>query len=378
MKFFGKELKFNNNKVYHAGDKPTPSEIGAFPVTGGTINGNVYAKGDAVIDGDLTAYYGTTNLDSLYVHNVANFEDDVCIKDGQSMYIGQDEVYHPGNKPTASEIGAAASNHTHNYATINDSTTATGTAWSSSKTLQEINTSYNTMTKRVEGLEEECYETFLNRNNGMMYGRLKFDSNATSSDLSAPTQLAHGLLGSYGNLKLLANTDYTDGNNSEYVQIAAARGLSPTTSQGITVYGSYATCFGKTISTEGHGHSYLSTKGTNTISSTSADTTANWGAHGHSVHWYTATGQLNNQPSQWGYLLNLGNGSEVHQLWMTQASGDLYHRGGNASGWSGSWRTILDTSNFAGRTKINLNGKAFTINGSAPSGPATGDVWVQI
>ena len=29
MKFFGKELKFNNNKVYHAGDKPTPAEIGA-------------------------------------------------------------------------------------------------------------------------------------------------------------------------------------------------------------------------------------------------------------------------------------------------------------------------------------------------------------
>ena len=29
MKLFGREFKFNNNKVYHAGDKPTPSEIGA-------------------------------------------------------------------------------------------------------------------------------------------------------------------------------------------------------------------------------------------------------------------------------------------------------------------------------------------------------------
>lgn len=29
MKVFGKEFKFNNYKVYHAGDKPTPSEIGA-------------------------------------------------------------------------------------------------------------------------------------------------------------------------------------------------------------------------------------------------------------------------------------------------------------------------------------------------------------
>lgn len=31
MRILGKELKFNNNKVYHAGDKPTPSEIGASP-----------------------------------------------------------------------------------------------------------------------------------------------------------------------------------------------------------------------------------------------------------------------------------------------------------------------------------------------------------
>lgn len=36
MKLFGKELKFNNNKVYHAGDKPTPSEIGAAASSHGT------------------------------------------------------------------------------------------------------------------------------------------------------------------------------------------------------------------------------------------------------------------------------------------------------------------------------------------------------
>ena len=29
MKILGKELTFNGNKVYHAGDKPTVSEIGA-------------------------------------------------------------------------------------------------------------------------------------------------------------------------------------------------------------------------------------------------------------------------------------------------------------------------------------------------------------
>lgn len=95
-----------------------------------------------------------------------------------------------------------------------------------------------------------------------------------------------------------------------------------------------------------HGHSTISIKGNNTISSTSNDTTSKWGAQGNSVHWYTNTGQLTDQPSQWGYILNIGSGSEVHQIWMTQASGSLYHRGGNGSGWSGSWREILDSSNF--------------------------------
>ena len=32
---------------------------------------------------------------------------------------------------------------------------------------------------------------------------------------------------------------------------------------------------------------------------------------------------------------------------MTQSSGDLLHRGGNNSGWSGSWRTILDSENYS-------------------------------
>ena len=96
-----------------------------------------------------------------------------------------------------------------------------------------------------------------------------------------------------------------------------------------------------------HEHNYLNVKGTNTINSTANDTTAKWGAHKNSVHWYTETNKINGQPSQWGYLVNIGQDSEVHQVWMTQSSGDLLHRGGNNSGWSGSWRTILDSENYS-------------------------------
>lgn len=90
--------------------------------------------------------------------------------------------------------------------------------------------------------------------------------------------------------------------------------------------------------------------GPNPITSTANDTTAKWGAYGPgTLSFYSATGQLIDQPAQWGLLLTLsaGIGAEVHQIWTTQSSGNLLHRGGNASGWNGTWRTILDSSNYS-------------------------------
>ena len=113
-----------------------------------------------------------------------------------------------------------------------------------------------------------------------------------------------------------------------------------------------------------HGHTFFDVKGNDTITSTGSDTTANWGSHGNSVHFYTKTGQLIDQPSQWGYILNIGRTSEVHQIWMTQASGDLYHRGGNASGWSGTWRKILDSSNYGSHTHSYLPLSGGTVTGN--------------
>jgi hypothetical protein len=85
----------------------------------------------------------------------------------------------------------------------------------------------------------------------------------------------------------------------------------------------------------------------NTITTTANDTTANWGGLGCTAHYYTTAGQLTGQPSQYGFLANYSSGSEVHQLWMTQASGSMYHRGGNYNGWSGGWRTLIDDSNYS-------------------------------
>lgn len=123
-----------------------------------------------------------------------------------------------------------------------------------------------------------------------------------------------------------------------------------------------------------HGHNFMYTKGGNTINSIDNDTTGNWGAQETSVHFYTEPGLLHDQPSQWGYLLNIGQGAEVHQLWMTQASGNLYHRGGNQSGWSGSWRTILDSDNYtayASPSNHNHDGAYLSLSGGTLSGQLT-------
>lgn len=95
-----------------------------------------------------------------------------------------------------------------------------------------------------------------------------------------------------------------------------------------------------------HTHNYLTVKGENTISNTTDDTTAKWKDHGNSVHWYTKANQITGQPSPYGFLTNWASGGDVHQLWMTQSSGNMFHRGGNNDGWYGTWRTIIDECNF--------------------------------
>lgn len=93
----------------------------------------------------------------------------------------------------------------------------------------------------------------------------------------------------------------------------------------------------------------LSYRGQNLISSTTKDTVAEWNNQGNlATTFYTKTGQINNQPSQYGFLLNFSTGiggKEMHNLWFTQPNGDVSHRGGNGDGLGG-WRQFLDSSNY--------------------------------
>lgn len=125
---------------------------------------------------------------------------------------------------------------------------------------------------------------------------------------------------------------------------------------------------------------YLTTS-TNTITTTTNDITSEWGVLGNSVHMYSEKNQLNNQPSQYGLLLNLAYGSDVHQIWATQSTGNLYHRGGNATGWANNsnWITILDSVNssisgdggstWGSSITVKINGISKTL--TIPSNPNT-------
>lgn len=102
-----------------------------------------------------------------------------------------------------------------------------------------------------------------------------------------------------------------------------------------------------TVSGISHTHTEILKKSNNTISSTTNDTTSNWGVQNNSVHFYNTVGLLNGQPSQYGFLVNITNGvNEVHQLWCHAPGNSIYHRGGNSAGWNNSWKTLVDSANY--------------------------------
>lgn len=90
--------------------------------------------------------------------------------------------------------------------------------------------------------------------------------------------------------------------------------------------------------------------GENPVKSTADDTTDRWYRIGSGYAWYCAAGLLNDQPAQYGFLLNYVYGSDVFQIWNSQNAGPLYTRSGNASGWGRSWTKLIDSSTIGSQT----------------------------
>lgn len=101
--------------------------------------------------------------------------------------------------------------------------------------------------------------------------------------------------------------------------------------------------------------------GTNVIGMVMSDTVTTWGEQLNSVHFINndSTQIVTDNPSTWGMIFNMTTNSEVHQIWCTQPTGALFHRGGNSAGWSGTWREIVDSSNYA-----QITGESYTVGSS--------------
>ena len=105
--------------------------------------------------------------------------------------------------------------------------------------------------------------------------------------------------------------------------------------------------------------------GENPVKSTADDTTDRWYRIGSGYAWYCAAGLLNDQPAQYGFLLNYVYGSDVFQIWNTQSNGPMYTRSGNASGWGRSWAKLIDSSSIGSQTVNKAKYASITAPGTA-------------
>lgn len=80
----------------------------------------------------------------------------------------------------------------------------------------------------------------------------------------------------------------------------------------------------------GHTHNWLELAPGNKAASTGAEQSNDTGPF--TVRWYSQTGKIAQQPTQYGFLITCAAGkgsSEQHALWLEQCDGHIYHRGTN-------------------------------------------------
>ena len=135
-----KTITYGGHKVYTAFDKPTAAEIGALPLSGGTLTGKISVPGestfynDTYVDpwhGQICAIKATGHIAStatikgatlqaagngknitlgtggsdVYISNSASNKY-LQLKDDGTLSYDDKKIYHEGNKPTPGAIGA--------------------------------------------------------------------------------------------------------------------------------------------------------------------------------------------------------------------------------------------------------------------------------
>lgn len=78
------------------------------------------------------------------------------------------------------------------------------------------------------------------------------------------------------------------------------------------------------------------------ISSSANDTQSNWIKYNNGSWFYSDTTSLIDKPESWGFVQSYKYGSDLHQTFMGQPDGYMYHRGANGGGWGSSWHKLID------------------------------------
>lgn len=119
----------NWNKIYHEGNKPTAQEVGALPITGGTLTGGLVVNASVNADGLFSTGSITANTTASYSgirlsSNGTGYSEIVPRRAGEADFvwsngiryynsgnywaIGVNKIYHEGFKPKAADVGAVA------------------------------------------------------------------------------------------------------------------------------------------------------------------------------------------------------------------------------------------------------------------------------
>ena len=148
----------------------------------------------------------------------------------------------------------------------------------------------------------------------------------------------------------------------------------PATKTGFEVH--YITTFEEDVFFES-GYQALSNEN-NIFTTPSKDTVENWLNYNNIVAYFNAAGKLTDQPENYGIVASFSKNPEIHQIFMGQPDGRLYHRGGSTvhDGWVSSWSTILDSKNYGTFTPTKTHNHTYT--GSLGAFRFTTSEWIGI
>lgn len=395
----------------------TPANIGAVP-TGATGNITIHADNNANSTSDYVLIKAGHN--GLKVTSSAGGE--TVTKEQDKLTFNGNIVYHAGRKPTLSELGAAAASHTHNYAgsssaggnanaavklatarSING-TSFNGTAdittanWGTARNIKIGNTS-----KSVNGSEDVTWTLSdigaLPAAGGTLKGTLNITKSGDKAKLltfntERPWSFQQGGTGSTATLDLVSSADsktfrVVNASESKSLRITtSSSSVNLATDGSITSTGYCVKKGDKELWIDMDDTSmYLYNSASNCSFKMNNDGTLAYGDnkiyHAGNHNMQDHAGQGNNFSTAVGsiYFKNSSNtyAARISSYHNTNLDQDYAHMGiRDANDNMPNYINLYPDTVRIKSNNVELGGKRLTIATSAPSNPASGDVWINI